>query len=128
MEIGRKIYYEKSTGNVLVDTGERSGSVVETTWEQDFASYKSLNERVPETVGVIKLTYRQYAYEFSEAIGYRVNLETEELEFAYLDQNAEPGEPVEPVYQQPLTDQFSALKERTEANEAAILALLDFGL
>ncbi|OKP67562.1 hypothetical protein A3842_28070 [Paenibacillus sp. P3E] len=128
MEIGMKVYFEKETGNVIFNTGERAGSVIPTTREQDFSFYKALAERVAETVGVIELTYRQYAYEFSEAIGYRVNPETKELEFAYLDPNADPGTPVEPVYQKPITDQFSALKERTEANEAAILALLDFGL
>jgi len=57
MQIGRKIYYEKSTGNVILDTGEREGSVVETTTAQDFASYVVLSQRVPETVGVIQLVY-----------------------------------------------------------------------
>jgi hypothetical protein len=125
MEIGMKVYYEKETGNVIINTGERIGNVVATTWAQDFASYKVLNERVPETVGVIELEYRQYAQEFNESTGYRVNPDTELLEFSYGDNPDEPGEP---VYQQPLTEQISALEERTEANEAAILALLDLGL
>ncbi|MEK3838447.1 MULTISPECIES: hypothetical protein [unclassified Paenibacillus] len=81
MNIGRKIYYEKSTGNVLVDTGERSGDVIETTQEQDFESFKLLVQRVPESVGVIKLGYGQYGEDFAAASGYRINLDTEELEF-----------------------------------------------
>ncbi|WP_405175096.1 hypothetical protein MHI27_27475 [Paenibacillus sp. FSL H8-0261] len=35
MQIGRKIYYDNATGNVLVDTGERSSDVVETTQALD---------------------------------------------------------------------------------------------
>jgi len=59
MQTGRKIYYEKSTGNVTIDTGEREGSVVETTTAQDFASYVALFQRVPDTVGMIQLVYGQ---------------------------------------------------------------------
>jgi hypothetical protein len=66
MQIGRKIYYDKITGNILVDTGERQGNVVETTVEQDFQTYLVLSERVPETVGVIQLSYGQFANEFAQ--------------------------------------------------------------
>lgn len=65
MKIGRKLYYEMATGNVLVDTGERSGDVIETTTEQDFTSYTALQGRVPETVGVVQLEYGQFAEEIS---------------------------------------------------------------
>ncbi|MEK3682499.1 hypothetical protein [Paenibacillus sp. FSL R10-2736] len=126
MNIGMKIYYELATGNVILNTGERSGNVVTTTWEQDFAAYQVLNERVPETIGVIKLEYRQHSEDFMHATGYRVNLETEELEFSFEPINREL--PTEPMYQKPLTEQIVTLQQRTEANEAAILALLDFGL
>ena len=64
MKIPRKIYYELSTGNVIQETSEREGSVVETTLDQDFQSYASLSERVKSTVGVIQLTYGQYADKF----------------------------------------------------------------
>lgn len=49
MEIGRRIYFDKLTGNVLVNTGERSGNVIETTVEYDLQVYKALSERNPET-------------------------------------------------------------------------------
>lgn len=64
MQIGRKIYYDKTTGNVIQDIGETQGSVTETTIDQDFQSYASLNERVKDTVGVIQLSYGQYADKF----------------------------------------------------------------
>ena len=107
MQIGRRIYYELSTGNVLVDTGERSGAVVETTQEQDFASYAALAERVPETVGLLELEYGELAEDFAQASGYRVDLETGELVFSYR----EPGEPeAPPVYRPPLSQQVEELR------------------
>ncbi|MNF04023.1 hypothetical protein D3C80_2034490 [compost metagenome] len=81
---------------------------------------------MPESVGLLELEYRQHAQDFLSATGYRVNLETKELEFSYNPINVD--DPAEPVYQRPLTEQIASLQERTEANEAAILALLDFGL
>ncbi|WP_338134844.1 hypothetical protein [Paenibacillus alvei] len=46
MKIGRRIFYDIVTGEKLVDTGERSGNVVETTLDYDISVYKALNERV----------------------------------------------------------------------------------
>jgi hypothetical protein len=107
--IGRKIYYDKTTGNVILDTGERQGAVVETTIDQDFETYQVLKERVRDTVGVIQLEYGQYAADFAQCNGYRVNPETKTLEFSYPDPNA--TEPQEPVYQKPLSEQIEETKE-----------------
>lgn len=107
MQIGRKVYYEKSSGNVIVDTGERSGSVRESTVDEDFASYVALSERVRETVDYIQLEYGQYAQDFAECNGYRVNPETKTLEFSYPDPNA-PEEP--PVYRAPLSEEVARLQ------------------
>ncbi|MEL3959412.1 hypothetical protein NST17_19865 [Caldifermentibacillus hisashii] len=108
--IGRKIYYDKATGNVILDTGERMGTVVETTIDQDFETYQALKERVRDTVGVIQLEYGRYSVDFAQCNGYCVNPETLELEFSYPDPNA--TEPQESVYQKPLTEQ---LKETQQA-------------
>ncbi|MED2006686.1 DUF4376 domain-containing protein [Brevibacillus borstelensis] len=72
--IGRKIYFDKQSGNVLVDTGERAGAVVETTKEQDFQTYKALADRVPETVGCLQLEYGQDSDKFAQ-YPYRVDPE-----------------------------------------------------
>lgn len=83
MQIGRKIYYDKLTGNPILDMGERSGSVVETTLDQDFQSYVSLGERVPSTVGVIQLAYGQYADKFG-VYSYHVNTTTNAIAWGSL--------------------------------------------
>jgi hypothetical protein len=108
MQIGKRIYYDKATGNVIVDTGERSGDVVETTIDQDFQSYVSLSERVPATVGLIQLAHGEYGQDFSECNGYRINPTTLQIEFSYPDPTI--PDPV-PVYQKPLSQQVIELKD-----------------
>lgn len=126
MEVGRRIYYDIVTGNVVLDTGERRGSVVRTTIEHDINVYKALSERNRDTVDVIELEYGQYAQDFSESNGYRVNPETKELEFSYPDPNEEKTQ--EPVYQKPLSEQVDELESRTSATEDIILLLMMEGM
>ncbi|AEV17652.1 hypothetical protein GTCCBUS3UF5_3260 [Geobacillus thermoleovorans CCB_US3_UF5] len=107
-KVGRKIYYDKATGNVLVDTGEMMGAVIETTVDQDFETYQALKERVRDTVGVIQLEYGQYAADIAQCNGYRVNPETLELEFSYPD----PNEPEAPqVFRKPLSEEVEETKQ-----------------
>jgi hypothetical protein len=121
--IGRKIYYDKSTGNVILDTGEMMGAVIETTVDQDFETYQALKERVHDTVGVIQLEFGQYAQDFAQCNGYRVNPETLELEFSYPDPN-EPEAP--PVYVEPLSKQLEETKQAI-AELTLLLAQMQMG-
>ncbi|MCI2201085.1 MAG: hypothetical protein LKK61_06990, partial [Clostridium sp.] len=76
-QIGRRIYYDKATGNVLLDTGEMQGSdgaLKETTVDQDFESYTVLSERNADTVGVIQLEYGDLSDKFSTCTGYYVDI------------------------------------------------------
>jgi len=112
--IGRRLYYDNQSGNIIVDTGERSGSVIETTTEQDFAAYVALSERNPDTVGCLKLEYGQYAEDFAQCNGYRVDPVTQQVLFSYPD----PNEPEQPVYRAPLTETVDRLED-----ESAMLSL-----
>ncbi|MGG3987675.1 hypothetical protein [Bacillus smithii] len=107
--IGRKIYYDKATGNVILDTGEMMGAAVETTIDQDIVTFTALSERNRDTFDVLQLEYGQYVQDFAQCNGYRVNPETKELEFSYPDPNA--AEPQEPVYQKPLTEELKETKQ-----------------
>lgn len=82
------------------------GNVIETTKEQDFASYTKLFDYNPDTVSMVQLNYGQYAEDFPMANGYRVNLETLNLEFSYPDLT-EPEAP--PVIRKPLTEELDEL-------------------
>lgn len=93
MEIGRKIYYEKANGVIIWDKGEMSGSVVETTFEEDKVAMPLLT-LIPETeLGVKQLNYGDYADEFSRVRAYRINPVTDELEFLLI--------PIEDIHQSP---------------------------
>lgn len=83
MQIGRKIYYDKFTGNVLVDTGEMKGSVKNTTIDEDFQRYKELQGLIKENVGVIQLEYGQYKEEFKNCTSYSIDTTTEQIIFDY---------------------------------------------
>lgn len=127
MQIGRRIYYDKQTGNVILDTGERQGAVVPTTVEQDFATYAALAARVPETVGVLELEFGQYAADFAACKGYRVDLsgETPTLVFSYPD----PSDPeAPPVYQRPLSEQIEELRAENLTALEAIAELYEMFL
>ena len=120
MQIGRKIYYSLETGNIIVDTGERQGSVVSTTIEQDIATYTALSERNRDTFDYIELPYGAYAQDFAESNGYRVNPETKTLEFSYPDPN-EPEAP--PIYEVPLSSKIASLEQENQLLKAQNNAL-----
>jgi hypothetical protein len=94
LKIGRKIYYDKTTGNILVDTGERQGSVIPTTIEADTQAYTALSERKRETFDLIELPFGAYSQDFAECDGYRINPDTKEIEFSYPDPNQPEAEPL----------------------------------
>ncbi|MDF2925877.1 MAG: hypothetical protein K0R57_4791 [Paenibacillaceae bacterium] len=105
MRIGRRIYYELESGCIIQDTGERSGSVIETTVEQDYRIYAALIARVPETVGMLQLEYGEYAEDFMACNGFRVDVsgDVPVLVFNYPDPT-KPKEP--PIYQVPLSQRL----------------------
>lgn len=108
-QLGRKIYYDKTSGEVLVDTGERMGFVQETTTEQDFEVYTPLKDRVPDSVGMLQLAFGEYSQDFIESNGFKVDLTTDtpKLVFSYPD----PTNPApEPVYQKPMSVEIEELK------------------
>ncbi len=78
-EIGRRIYYDKITWEILIDTGERAGDVVETTPEQDFASYPQLQGRGLADTGYIELAYGERREEFMNMGSLEVDPTTQEL-------------------------------------------------
>lgn len=127
MQIGRKIYYDLATGSVIQDTGERSGNVVETTIEQDFAAYAALAERVPETVGVLELEYGERAQDFAACSGYMVDVlgDTPTLIFTYPD----PQSPEAPsVYRPPLSEQVADQGQRLADVELALADIFTGGI
>ncbi|SDE82076.1 hypothetical protein SAMN04488542_102256 [Fontibacillus panacisegetis] len=123
MFLGRKIYYQKANGAVIVARNESRGDVRETTIDEDFAMLIDLRNYDRESLGVLTLESGQYAQDFAECNGYRVNPDTLELEFSYLDPS--DPEPQEPVYQKPLSLEVDELKRENTLLKAQNTALSD---
>lgn len=104
MEIGSRIYFDVLSGGVILNTGDRTGDLIITDIGYDATTYKVLSERNRETFDYIELEYGQYAQDFIECNGYKVNPETKAIEFSY----PVPGQPKMPsVHQKPLSESVS---------------------
>lgn len=119
--LGKKIYYEKSTGNIIIEISECAGNVVKKTIEQDIETFTALSERNRDTFDVLELEYGQYAQDFAECNGYRVNPDTKELKFSYPDPN-EPEQP--PVYRPPLSEEIKQMKIKMQMQDATMEELM----
>ncbi|USK71776.1 hypothetical protein [Peribacillus asahii] len=108
MNVGRMIFYDKVTGEKIVDTGEWENARIKKTVDEQIDTFKELSERNRETFDVLELAFGERAQDFAECNGYHVNVETKTLEFSYPDPN-EP--PTEPVYQKPLSIELEETKQ-----------------
>lgn len=61
-QIGRRIFYDLTTGNVLCDVGERQGDVIPTTPDSNFATFPQLAGRTLADTGYIDAAYEDPAY------------------------------------------------------------------
>lgn len=76
-KIGRKIYYMKRTGEVLHDTGELFGDVIESTYEQDI-KMGNLENIPDEEIAVLKLPFgaNRDMFQMNEYSFIKVDLKT----------------------------------------------------
>ncbi|WP_339299729.1 hypothetical protein MKY92_06235 [Paenibacillus sp. FSL R5-0623] len=126
-KIGMKVYYDLQSGNVIVNTPEISGVVVETTREQDFKLYKALDDKVPDSVGMIQLEHGAYMLDRAEGgMIARVDLETLEPLFDYPPKpDEEPQPPAISFTSQiaELTTENQRLREENNTNQLALMEL-----
>lgn len=120
----RRIFYDKTTGNRIVEDGYSEGMIIPTI-EQVIASYTALSERNRDTFDVLELDFGAYSQDFRECSGYRVNVETKALEFSCPDPN-EPG--VEQPYQAPLSEQIAELRAENVTTLEAIAEVYELVL
>lgn len=104
--IGKRIYYLKVDGRVILDTGEAEGWVNQTTTEQDWEIYSELSKYNKSEVDFIELKWGELKTEFSECTSYRVNVETKTLEFDYT-----------PIPEPPEVPHTPTIHERVDALE-----------
>lgn len=95
--LGKRIYYLKVDGRVILDTGEAEGWVNPTTSEQDWEIYSELSKYNKSEVDYIELKWGEFKTEFAECTSYRVNVDTKTLEFDYTPIPEPPDVPHTPT-------------------------------
>ncbi|NGQ95514.1 hypothetical protein G3578_10150 [Brevibacillus sp. SYP-B805] len=126
-KFGRKIYFDKSTGNVLIDTGELAGDVRETTTEEDFATYTVLSGRKPETVGCLRIPFGQDREKFAQ-YAYHVDPVTEKIVWDLTPIQREEEERKETMEEQiaALQSENARLREQLASTNADLQGLVEY--
>lgn len=118
VQVGAKIYYDKISGNVVLNTGEHSGDVIETSDEHDFVAYSALADRDPDSVSVLRLEYGAYASDYAAGgVITRIDLDTLAPLFTYPDPQG-PETPSEP--EPALSTKVATLESESTATQAAL--------
>lgn len=96
--IGTKIYYLKNSGNIISETGDMMGCVVETSFDEDYENYTSLKQYDKQAIGCIQLAYGELAklLEKNKANSCKVDVSSKphKLAFEWIDYDS--GKPSEP--------------------------------
>ena len=97
-EIGTKIYYLKSNGNIIIETGDMMGCVVETSFDEDYNNYTDLSKYAKDSIGCLKLEYGELGklLEEHKANSFKVDVSSNphKLVFEWIDYDTgKPGEP-----------------------------------
>lgn len=74
MQIGRKIYYEKTTGSIALITGEMVGEVRQTTKEENFLFYPQLIGKNIDDYDFIQYEYGYRDDEFANMGGAKYDI------------------------------------------------------
>lgn len=126
--IGKRIYYLKVDGRVVLDTGEAEGWVNPTTTEDDWRIYIELQKYNKSEVDYIELQFGEFKTEFAECTSYRVNVETKTLEFDYTPVPEPPDVPRKPTVHERMDTQENTNNEQDEliiTNAANIAIMLE---
>lgn len=124
--IGKRIFFLKNNGTVILEVGEMEGWVVEPekefnkALEEAYKYYAELSKYNKEVVDFIDLEFGEYKTEFAECTSYRVNVETKTLEFDYTPIPEPPEVPTSPT----LHERVDNLKLGAEATQEALDMLL----
>lgn len=86
-EIPAKVYYKKSTGEVLVITPEMENTVKTLTKEEEMNTYQQLKNVNVTDIDYIEIPYGTLVTTFTNAKSYSVNLVTKKLDVIYYTQD-----------------------------------------
>lgn len=120
MKIGRVIFFDKITGEIILVTSEYDNAVIKKSIEEQILTFQELSERNRETFDAIELPHGAYAQDFREGRLLRIDPESQELIFEYPNPE-NPDEPIIPdkplsVEIQELKHENTLLKAQNKAN------------
>lgn len=111
--IGRRIFFLKENGTVILEIGEMQGWVVEPkkdfnkALEEAYKYYTELNKYNKEVVDFIDLEFGEYKTEFAEKTSYKIDIDKRKPIFDYT-----------PIPDPPDISQTPSLHERMDTQEA----------
>ena len=94
--IGKRIYYLKVDGRVVLDTGEAEGWVNPTTSDDDWRIYAELSKYNKSEVDYIELQFGEFKTEFAECTSYHIDIDKKEIIFEYGEKPSAPDVPATP--------------------------------
>ena len=124
--IGRRIFFLKENGTVILEIGEMEGWVVEPekefnkALEEAYNYYAELSKYNKEVVDFIDLEFGEYKTEFAEKTSYKIDVETRKPIFDYTPVPPSPEVPVAPS----LHERVDNLELGAEATQEALDMLL----
>ena len=120
--IGKRIYFLKIDGRVVLDTGEAEGWVNPTTSEDDWRIYTELSKYNKEEVDFIDLEFGEYETEFAEMTSYKIDVATRKPVFEYGEKPNPPEVPVTPSLHERVGDLELGAEATQEALDMLLLA------
>ncbi len=132
--VGRRIFFLKEIGVVILEIGEMEGGVIEPpkerekALEQAYKYYPELNKYNKEEVDFIDLEFGEYETEFAEKTSYKIDITTRKPIFDYTPIPDTPDVPRKPSIHERMDVQENTNNEQDEliiSNAANIAIMLE---
>ena len=137
--VGKRIFFLKENGTVILEVGEMEGWVVEPekdfnkALEEAYKYYAELSKYNKEVVDFIDLEYGEYKTEFAEMTSYKIDVATRKPIFEYGEKPNPPEIPQTPTMHERMETQEKANKAQDDlildnAYRVAVLELSAQGI
>lgn len=131
--IGKRIFFLKENGTVILEVGEMEGWVVEPekdfdkALEEAYKYYAELSKYNKEVVDFIDLEYGEYKTEFAEMTSYKIDVATRKPTFEYGEKPNPPEVSIAPTIHERMDTQEKANKAQDDLilDNAYRVALLE---
>lgn len=131
--IGKRIFFLKNNGTVILEVGEMEGWVIEPekdfdkALEEAYKYYAELSKYNKEVVDFIDLEFGEFKTEFAEMTSYKIDVATRKPVFEYGEKPNPPEIPQTPTIHERMETQEKANKAQDDLilDNAYRVALLE---